>query len=73
MILSVFDRFLPKKKTCSRRTNSNCKVYKEGDKVFYRNYRAGKTFWEDGTVIKRARKMIYIIKGQNFIGKRHIN
>ena len=28
-IRSVFDRFLPKKKACSKRTNSKCKVSKE--------------------------------------------
>ena len=32
-----------------------------------------KLFWEGSTVTKRTGKMIYIIKGHNFIGKRHIN
>ena len=51
----------------------NYKSYKEGDKVFFRNYRAEKCFWEDGSVTKRIGRVIYIIQGAKFVCKRHIN
>ena len=51
---------------------TNYKSYKEGDKVF-RNYRAGKCFWEDGIVTRRTGRVSYIIQGSKFVCKRHIN
>ena len=70
-IHSVFDRLLPNRKNYTK-IKTNYKLYKEGNKIF-RNYRAGKCFWEDGIVTRRIRRVIYIIQGSKFVCKRHIN
>ena len=71
-IRSVFHGLLPNRKNYTK-IKTNYKSYKEGDKVFSRNYRAGKCFWEDGIVIRRIGRVIYIIQGSKFVCKRHIN
>ena len=53
--------------------NFNTKMYKPGDKVFFRYYRTGKSYWEDGIVTKRLGTVIYIIKGKRFDHKRYVN
>ena len=40
---------------------------------FYRNYRTGKSYWEDSIVTKRIRIVMYIIMGKRFDHKRHVN
>ena len=70
---SVFDRLLPNRKKNYMKIKTNYKLYKEGDKVFFRNYQAGKCFWEDGIVTRRIGWAIYIIQGAKFVCKRHIN
>ena len=74
-IRSVFNRLLPnrKKNYTKKKKKTNYKSYKEGDKVFFRNYRAGKCFWEVGIVTRRIERIIYIIQGSKFVCKRHIN
>ena len=72
-IRSVFDRLLPSRKKNYIKIKTNYKSYKEGDKILFRNYRAGKYFWEDGIVIRRIGRVIYIIQGSKFVCKRHIN
>ena len=71
-IHSVFDR-LPNRKKNYTKIKTNYKSYQEGDKVFFRNYWAGKCFWEDGIVTRRIGRIIYIIQGSEFVCKRHIN
>ena len=71
-IRSVFDRLLPNRKNYMK-IKTNYKSYKEGDKVFFRNYWAGKCFWDDGIVTRRIRRVFYIIQGSKFVCKRHIN
>ena len=71
-IRSEFDRLLSNRKN-SMKIKMNYKSYKEGDKVFFRNYWAGKYFWEDGIVTRRIGRVIYIIQGSKFVCKRHIN
>lgn len=69
-IRSVFDRMLPnKKKKNYTKVNTKFTTYKEGDKVFFKNYRSGKCFWEDGIVSKRIGRVIYIVKGKNVLQK----
>ena len=72
-IHSVFDRLLPNRKKTYTKIKMNYKSYKEGNKVFFRNYRAGKCFWEDGIVTRRIGRVIYINQGSKFVCKRHIN
>ena len=69
-IRSVFDRLLPSptKKT-AKIENKMAKAYKPGDKVFFKNFRAGKMHWEEGTVTKRIRQVIYDIKCEKFLRK----
>lgn len=55
------------------KVNTKITTYKEGDKVFFKNYRPGKCFWEDGIVSKRIGRVIYIVKGKKHFCKRHIN
>ena len=59
-IRSVFDRLLPNRKKNYTKIKTIYKSYKEGDKVIFRNYRAGKCFWEDGIVTRRIGRVIYI-------------
>ena len=72
-ICSVFNRLLPNRKKNYTKIKTNYKSYKEGDKLFFRNYRAGKCFWKDGIVTRRMGRVIYIIQGSKFVCKRHIN
>ena len=72
-IRSVFDRLLPNRKKNYMKIKTNYKLYKEGDKVFFRKYQTGKCFWEDGIVTRRIGRVIYIIQGSKFVCKRHIN
>ena len=72
-IRSVFDWLLPNRKKNYTKIKTNYKSYKEEDKVFFRNYRSGKCFWEDGIVTRRIGRVIYIIQGSEFVLKRHIN
>ena len=69
----VFDRLLPNRKTNYAKIKTSYKSYKEGDKVFFRNYRAGKCFWEDGIVTRTSGRVIYLSHGSKFFCKRHIN
>ena len=63
----------PNRKKNYTKIKTNYKSYKEGDKVFFRNYQVGKWFWEDGIVTRRTGRVIYIIQGSKFVCKRHIN
>ena len=36
-------------------------------------FKDNKSFWEAGTIEKRIGNVIYIIKGQQFTHKRHLN
>ena len=49
------------------------KAYKPVDKVFSKNFRAGKMYWEEGTITKRIRQVIYDVRGEKFWCKRHWN
>ena len=50
-IRSVFDKLLPRpKKKFPTKVNFNTKIYKPGDKDFFRDYRTGKSYWEDSIV-----------------------
>ena len=71
-IWSVFARLLPspKKKV---KENFATKFYKPGDRVFFRNFRGGKNFWEDGIITKRLGRGIYMLKRRRFECKRRLN
>ena len=72
-VRSIFVRLLPKpKKEIPKKVNFNTKIYKPCDKVFPRNYRTGKSYWEDGSVIMRIGIAIYIIKRKRFDHKRPV-
>ena len=73
-IRSVFDRILPSatKKTTVRE-NLSTRFYKPGDKIFFLNYRTGKSFWEEGIIMKRHGHMLYSIRSSKFDCRRHIN
>ena len=58
-IHSVFDRLLPNRKKNYMKITTNYKSYKKGDKVFFRNYRAGKCVWEDGIVTRRIESYLH--------------
>ena len=76
-IRSVFDRLLPEKKNesykNSARQKSTMQYFRPGDKVFFKIYRGGKDFWEDGLITKRIGKMLYMVKGAKWEHKRHLN
>ena len=39
---------------------------------FFRNYRTGNSYWEDGSVTKKIGTISYIIKGKRFDHKSHV-
>ena len=56
-IHSIFERILrSQKKKSYTKINEKVKTYKEGDKIFFRNYCAGKSYWESGIITKRNRE-----------------
>ena len=52
-IRSVINRLLPSPMKKVVKENFVTKFYKPRDRVFFRNYRGGKSFWEDGIITKR--------------------
>ena len=63
-IRSVFDRILPSTtKTTATRENLSTRFYKPGDKILFLNYRTGKSFWEEGIIMKRIGHMLYSVNG----------
>lgn len=74
-IRSIFDRLLPyqNKKVAKKEEKVNIKKYTSGDKVFFKNFQSGKSYWMDGIIQKRIGKVIYTIKSKKFTCKRHIN
>ena len=72
-ILSVFDRLLPSTTKKIEKENFATKFYKPVDEVFFRNYRGGKSFWEDGIITKRLGRVIYMSKGRRFKYKKRLN
>ena len=53
--------------------NFATKFYKPGDRVCFRNYSGGKSFWEDRISTKRLGRGIYMLKGRRFKCKKHLN
>ena len=73
-IRSVFDRILPSTtKTTATRENLSTWFYKPGEKILFLNYRSGKSFWEEGIIMKRIGHMIYSVRSSKFDCRRHIN
>lgn len=73
-IRSVFDRILPSAtKTTATRENLSTRFYKPGDKIFFLNYRTGKSFWEEGIIKRRIGHILYSVRSSKFDCRRHIN
>ena len=73
-IRSIFDRILPNtNKTTATRENPSTRFYKPGDKILFLNYRTGKSFWEEGIIMKRIGHMLYSVRSSKFDCRRHIN
>lgn len=73
-IRSVFDRLLPSPtKKYTKKSNFLCKFFKTGDKVFFKNFKNGKTFWDDGVISKRIGGIMYWVKSFKGEHKRHLN
>ena len=73
-IRSVFDRILPNtNKTTATRENPSTRFYKPGDKILFLNYRTGKSFWEEGIIMKRIGHVLYSVRSSKFDCRRHIN
>ena len=72
-IRSIFDKLLPCPRKKPDKKYDNIKRYSTGQKIYFRNYRNGKSFWDDGTILKRIGRVVYTIKGPKFECKRHIN
>ena len=72
-IRSIFDRLLPDRKKVTQKEKFLVRQYSPGEKVYFKNFQKGKNFWMEGIVKQRIGNMVYTIKGQNFICKRHVN
>ena len=72
-IQSVYNKLLPKQMKPGRRNIVPRKRYNPGEKVFFRIFKENKSFWEAGTIKRRVGNMIYIVKGPQFMHKRHLN
>ena len=62
----VFDKLRPTEKKMEERkitmVNIVSKEKKNGEKIYFKNYKFGKATWEEGTIDKRIGKMWYLIK-----------
>ena len=70
-IWSVFDKLIPQKPKpgySNEITNKHCEVV---EKVIYCMYQNNKTWLEIGTIEKTIGNMVYLVKGQKFVHKRH--
>ena len=73
-IRSVFDKQIPNKEKVKYTVQqSKNEFYEVGKKVFYQMYQTGKRYWEVGTIIKRIKRMIYLVKGLKMVHKRCLN
>ena len=72
-VRSIFDRLLPSKKKRILRENFSSRQFTPGDTVYFSNYQGGKMHWVDGVVVKRLGKVVYSIKAEGYMCKRHIN
>ena len=73
-IRSVFGTILPSTtKTTATRENLSTRFYKPGYKILFLNYRTGKSFWEEGIIMKRIGHMLYSVRSSKFDCRRHIN
>ena len=73
-IRSVIDRILPNtNKTTATREDLSTRFYKPGDKILFLNYRTGKSFWEEGIIMKRIGHVLYSVRSSKFDCRRHIN
>ena len=72
-IKSVFDKLLPTQVKPPRSTSLPTKHYNPGDKVYFKEYKNNKSFWEPGEILHRIGRMVYIIQGQKNAHKRHLN
>ena len=72
-IRSVFDRILPNtNKTTATRENLSTRFYKPGDKILFLIY-SGKSFREEGIIMKRIGHVLYSVRSSKFDCSRHIN
>ncbi|XP_052823598.1 uncharacterized protein K02A2.6-like [Octopus bimaculoides] len=72
-IKPVFNKLLPGKRRKIARENT-ARFLKIGEKVlFVRTHKNGKQSWEDGVIIKRIGKMLYLVKSSKGVYKKHMN
>jgi hypothetical protein len=72
-VRSIFHKLLPSQDRGNLKRPITKKRYKVGEKVFFKVHRNNRTFWESGTVDKQIGNMVYMIKGPDFVHKRHTN
>ena len=72
---AVFNSLLPSlvKKTIQKENQITGYKLINQVPVFFKNFRAGKIYYEEGTITKRIGQVIYDIKGEKFQCKRHWN
>ena len=71
-VRSVFEKLLPRQIKHSRKQTVS-KYYVPREKIYFKIFKANKTFLELGTIKKRIGNMVYIINGPKFSHKRHLN
>ena len=70
-IRPVFDKL--SKQVKHAKTTVPKKNYMPGEKVFFQMHKDNSTFWEQGTIINRMGRMVYMVEGPYSTHKKHLN
>ena len=69
-IRSAFNKLIPKQSKINTTEHVTRKRFLPGQKIFFQK---NMPYWEEGMILSRIGKMVYIIQGQKHTHKRHLN
>ena len=72
-IKSAFDKFIPKQYKTNTTDYVTRKRFIACQKILFKNFQKNMPYWEEGMILSRIGKMVYIIQGQKHTHKRHLN
>lgn len=72
-IRSAFDKLIPTNKVHIPTETVPKRKFHENEKVYFKNYKNNSSSWEPGVIQKRVGNMVYMVKGNKFTHKRHVN
>ena len=69
---SVFEKLLSEKKMDTKKKTDTVKYFYPCEKIFFKIYKKNKQYWK-GVIEKRFGRVLYVIKGQRWVHKCHLN